>query len=583
MNSNKYKDEWYEVRPIANLKELVRSSAELYGDRAAFLVKDKPGGKYRAISYAQLGADVDALGTALVDLGLGGKKIGVIGENRYDWVVTYLATVNGVGVIVPLDRELPVGEIYNLMKQSGLSAIIYSGKVEHKLVEAMGLAIEEGGGTLPADMKLEHVISMDAPEHTEEVLSYRKLLQRGEKLIAGGKRFYMDTVLDPEIMCMLLFTSGTTGMAKGVMLSHKNLAANVYNMSKYVDVTQNDTVLSVLPMHHTLEFTCDILTPIYQGCTVAICEGLKHVVKNMAEAQVTGIVAVPLIFESMHKKVWKKAEAGGKADKMRYAITVSKTLNKFKIKSMKKLFKDVHQGLGGKVRLLICGGAAINPAVVSDFNAMGFNMIQGYGMTECAPIITVNMDRHSKDASVGLPMPGTEVKIVDPDENGVGEIICRSDSVMLGYYNNPEETAKVLRDGWLYTGDLGFFDKDGYLYISGRKKNVIVTKNGKNIFPEEVEFYLGKSDFISETMVWGMDDEKTGETLVCAEIVPDYAVIEEKIGKLPPEELMRLMKRVVNEVNDQMPLYKRVKRFELRETEFEKTTTKKIKRYQKKA
>lgn len=570
MNSNKYKEEWYDFRSISDLKELVNTSAVLYGNRPAFLVKDRPGGKYQPISYIQVKKDIDALGTALMDLGLFGKKIGVIGENRYEWVITYLAAVNGVGVIVPLDRELPPAEIQNLMEQSGLTAIVFSGKVEHKISEAMkGMSC------------VDHVISMDAQEHTDHVLSFKQLMSRGRKLMDGEKRFFLDSKINPDVMSMLLFTSGTTGLAKGVMLSHRNVTANVYNMSKYVNVSENDTVLSVLPMHHTLEFTCDILTPIYQGCTIAICEGLKYIVKNMAEAQVTGIVGVPLIFESMHKKVWKKAEAGGKAEKMRTAITVARTLNKFKIKSMKRLFKDVHQGLGGKVRFLISGGAAINPAVISDFNAMGFTMIQGYGMTECAPIITVNMDRHSKDASVGLPMPGTEVQIVDADESGVGEIICKSDSVMLGYYNNPEETAKVLRDGWLYTGDLGYMDKDGFVYISGRKKNVIVTKNGKNIFPEEVEFYLGKSELIQESLVWGMEDDRTGEIIVCADIVPDYETIEEKKGRLSPESMKLLIKRIVDETNDQMPFYKRIRRFAIRETEFEKTTTKKIKRYQK--
>lgn len=569
MNSNKYKEEWYDFRSISDLKELVNTSAVLYGNRPAFLVKGRPGGRYQPISYIQMKQDVDALGTALMDLGLFGKKIGVIGENRYEWVLTYLAAVNGVGVIVPLDRELPPAEIQNLMEQSGLAAIVFSGKVEHKISEAM-----EGMSYV------DHVISMDAQEHTDQMLSLKQLMSRGRKLINGEKRFFLDSKINPDVMSMLLFTSGTTGLAKGVMLSHRNVTANVYNMSKYVNVSNNDTVLSVLPMHHTLEFTCDILTPIYQGCTIAICEGLKYIVKNMAEAQVTGIVGVPLIFESMHKKVWKKAEAGGKAEKMHTAITVARTLNKFKIKSMKRLFKDVHQGLGGKVRFLISGGAAINPAVISDFNAMGFTMIQGYGMTECAPIITVNMDRHSKDASVGLPMPGTEVQIVDADESGVGEIICKSGSVMLGYYNNPEETAKVLRDGWLYTGDLGYMDKDGFVYISGRKKNVIVTKNGKNIFPEEVEFYLGKSELIQESLVWGMEDDRTGEIIVCADIVPDYETIEEKKGRLSAESMKLLIKRIVDETNDQMPLYKRIRRFEIRESEFEKTTTKKIKRYQ---
>jgi long-chain acyl-CoA synthetase len=568
MNSAKYKDEIYIHRPIRDLKDMIDTSAVLYADKNAFLVKNAPGGKYIPIKFSEFKSDIDGLGTAFMDLGLTGKKIAVIGENRYEWVVTYLAVVNGTGVIVPLDRELPAQEIHNLLVRAGVSAVVYSSKV--------GSVVEEAIREIDS---IEYIISMDTLESTDNRLSLKKLVRTGNRLLMEEKRFFVDAVIDPEAMCSLLFTSGTTGMAKGVMLSHKNLTANVYNMSKYVDVSKNFTGLSVLPMHHTYELTCHVFTSMYQGCCVAICEGLKYIVKNMAEAQATVMLGVPLIFESMHKKVWKKAEDTGKADKMRAAVQLSKKLGKFNIKSTKKLFKSVHQAMGGNMQLLISGAAAIDPMVIEDFNAMGFTMIQGYGMTENSPIIAVNKDRYHKPASVGLPMPGTEIRIIDQDENGVGEIICKGDSVMLGYYDNPEETAKVLVDGWLHTGDYGYFDKDGFLYISGRKKNVIVTKNGKNIFPEEVEFYLNKSDYISEVLVWGMEDEKSGDTIVCAEIFPDFPVIEEKKGKLSEEALRKLLKVEIDEANEKMPLYKRVKRFEIREKEFEKTTTKKIKRY----
>lgn len=568
MNSSRFKEEEYTHRPIRDLKDMIDTSAALYADRNAFLVKNAPGGTYVPIKFSRLKTDIDELGTALMDLGLSGKKIAVIGENRYEWVVTYLAVVNGVGVIVPLDRELPALEVRNLLERSGVSAIVFSSKVGSVVEEAI-LGIES----------IEYVISMDAPDHAEHKLSWKKLQRTGRRLLLEEQRNFVDAAIDREAMCSLLFTSGTTGLAKGVMLSHKNLTANVYNMSKYVDVSNNWTGLSVLPMHHTYEMTCHVLTCMYQGCCVAICEGLKYIVKNMAESQANVMLGVPLIFESMHKKVWKKAEESGKAEKMRAAVQLSKKLGKFNIKSTKKLFKAVHQAMGGHMQMLISGAAAIDPVVIEDFNAMGITMFQGYGMTENSPIIAVNKDRYYKPASVGLPMPGTEIKIIDQDENGVGEIICRGDSVMLGYYNNPEETAKVLIDGWLYTGDYGYFDKDGFLYIAGRKKNVIVTKNGKNIFPEEVELYLNKCDYIKEVVVWGVDDEKTGDTVVQAEIFPDKEAIEERFGKITEEELRRILKKEIDEINEHMPLYKRVKRFEIREEEFEKTTTKKIKRF----
>ncbi|MDD4121366.1 MAG: AMP-binding protein, partial [Eubacteriales bacterium] len=492
----------------------------------------------------------------------------VIGENRYEWVVTYLSVVNGVGVIVPLDRELPSQEVHNLLERAEVTAIVYSSKVDSVVEEA-----------IKGIQTIEYIISMDTPEHTGNKLSMKKLQRAGKRLLLEGQRNFVDAEIDPEIMSSLLFTSGTTGLAKGVMLSHKNITSNVYNMSKYVDVSHNDTGLSVLPMHHTYELTCHVFTCIYQGCCIAICEGLRYIVKNIAEAKATVMLGVPLIFESMHKKVWKKAEESGKAEKMRTAVRISKNLGKFNLRSTKKLFKAVHQAMGGNMRLLISGAAAIDPEVIEDFNAMGFTMFQGYGMTENSPIITVNKDRYFKPASVGLPMPGTEIKIIDQDENGVGEIICKGDSVMIGYYEDPEETNKVLVDGWLYTGDYGYFDRDGFLYISGRKKNVIVTKNGKNIFPEEVEFYLNKSDFINEVVVWGQEDEKSGDTVVYAEIFPDYATIEETHGKVSENELKHIIKKEIDAINERMPLYKRVKRFEIREEEFEKTTTKKIKRY----
>lgn len=565
----KYKTDLYEFREIRDLKQMMESSVQLYGEKTAYLVKERPGGPYLPISYNQLKEDVDGLGTALIELGLKGKKIAIIGDNRYDWLVAHMAAVCGVGISVPLDKELPVSEVANLLNRSGADALIYSSKVERRVLSAM----EQANG-------VKYLISMDARERTGSTYSMPSLIQRGQYLLSHGDLSFLKAEIDPEAMAILLFTSGTTGLAKGVMLSHKNICYNVYAMSKYVNVSENHVALSILPMHHTYEQTCLQMTCLYQGCPIAYCEGLKYITKNMAEAKATVTLAVPLIYESMHRKVWKKAQQSGKADKMRMGINISRRLCRLPLnRATKKLFKDVHAALGGHMQTLIAGGAAIDPKVVEDFQAMGFNIFQGYGMTECSPIIAVNMDRFSKPASVGLPLPGTLIKIADQDENGVGEIVCKSDSVMLGYYENEEETAKVLKDGWLYTGDYGYLDEDGFLYISGRKKNVIVTKNGKNIFPEEVEFYLGKSSYISEVVVRGKEDDTSGETIVWAEIFPDMEAASQHLGHTPDSsELKSLMKREIDAANDQMSTYKRVRRFKLRDTEFEKTTTKKIKR-----
>jgi len=337
--------------------------------------------------------------------------------------------------------------------------------------------------------------------------------------------------------------------------------------------------LSILPIHHTYEFTCDHMTVLYQGGTIAICEGLKHIVKNMAEAKANIMLGVPLVFEMMHKRVWKQAEKTGKASKLRKGLALAKRLEKLNIKAMRKMFKDVHNAFGGNMKMFISGAAALDPEIIEDFNYMGINTFQGYGMTECSPIIAVHRDRfHDPAGSSGCALPGTQIRIEDPDDEGVGEIVAKSDSVMLGYYENPEETAKVLsQDGWLSTGDYGYLDKDGMLFITGRKKNVIVTKNGKNIFPEEVEYYLMKSPFIKEVIVEGVED-KTGELIVTARIVPEEEELK-ALGQMSEKEVRKFFKMIIDEVNDGMSTYKRVKRFELRKEEFEKTSTRKIKRF----
>lgn len=564
----KYKDELYPVRHIKDLKELIESSSKLFSEKNAFLRKMKPGGTYSPIKYREFKIHIDALGTILLNLGLKNKKVAVIGENRYEWIVTYFSVVNGVGVIVPLDKELPENEIRHLLIRSEASALIYS--------EKLGSIVESATEGLS---HLEYLISMDLEVDASKSLSFNKLIEKGEKLINEGNRDFLDVEINPDIMSMLLFTSGTTGLAKGVMLSHKNICANIMAMSQFVNTTGSDTLLSVLPLHHTYECTCGIMTPLYKGSTIAFCEGLKHIVKNMNEAQATIMLGVPLIFESMYTRVWRKAEKEGKANKLRNGIKINKALRKVGLDKSKKLFRSIHEALGGHVRMFISGAAAIDPQIVECFNDMGIVTFQGYGLTECSPIVTVNKDRYIKYASTGLSMPGIEIQIHEPDEEGIGEVICKSDSVMLGYYQDEEESQKVLKDSWFYTGDYGYLDEEGFLYITGRKKNVIVTKNGKNIFPEEVEFYLNKSDYIKECLVFGKEDMESGDTFVYAEIVPDLEYLNE-MGKTYSEEaLYKTIQEIIHDINSKMPLYKRIRRFNLRTEEFEKTTTKKIKRF----
>lgn len=567
-SNKKYKNAYYPVRTVTDLKDMINSSADLFGDSPAYLVKNVPGGKYVPKSYNQLRSDIDAFGTALIDMGLKGKHIAVIGETRYEWIVADLGIANGVGVTVPLDRELPVSELANLAQRAHLSAIVYSAKVEKKLLEAL----KDIDG-------LEYTISMDAEKSGDGITSMKELINKGRALIRGGNTQYIDAKIDPDAMSILLFTSGTTGLAKGVMLSHRNIVAEVMNMSMYVHVNRDDISLSVLPIHHTYEFTCNHMTVLFQGGIMAICEGLKHIVKNMNECHATIMLGVPQIFEVMHARIWRQAEKSGKADKLRKGMQLAKTLDKFNIRVQKRLFKDVHSAFGGRMRMFINGAAALDPDIIDDFNIMGINMFQGYGLTENSPIVAVFRDRYHHGSSVGPAMPNTEIKISEPDADGIGEILAKDDSVMLGYYEDPEATAAVLKDGWLYTGDYGYIDDEDFLHITGRKKNVIVTKNGKNIFPEEVEYYLMKNKYIKEVIVTGEDDEKTGNLIVTAHIVPDMDAIIDDEGKMSEEELRKFFKKQIDDVNEQMSSYKRVKRFELRKEEFEKTSTRKIKRF----
>ncbi|MCL1808321.1 MAG: AMP-binding protein [Clostridiales bacterium] len=561
MNKKKFKDCLYPVRPIADLRELINSSASLFASKPAFYVKDAPGGKYRPITYEKFKEDIDSLGTALVDMGFKGKKIALIGENSYEWVVTYCAVANGTGVIVPLDKELHPGEINNLLERAKAAAVVYSKK--------MASAVKDAAAGI--DHIKETIVMTDLPG----------LIKKGRDLMTEGDDRFTSAEIDREALCSLLFTSGTMGLAKGVMLSHRNLASNVFHMSKYVKIREDGVGLSVLPMHHSYEMTCDVFTGLYQGMAIAICEGLKHIAKNMAEVKATVMLSVPLVYESMHKKIWKQAEAAGKAGKMRKAIAISRM---FKLYNncpgiVKKLFKDIHAFTGGRMELFVAGGAAINPKVIEDFEAMGITMMQGYGMTECSPIIATNTDRYSKASAAGFIISGTEARIENPDEAGIGELVCKSQSVMMGYYDDPAETAKVLKDGWLSTGDYGYIDKDGMLHISGRKKNVIITKNGKNIFPEELEYYLTQRPYILEAMAYGVEDEKSGDTIIKAGIYPDYDSLAAEKGELTEEEIKEIVKAEIDCANEFMPAYKRVRRFEIRKTEFSKTTTKKIKRY----
>ncbi len=578
MNSKKYDGALYSFEYVETLKDIILDSSSRYPNRSAYMYKNPGDDNFRHITYFEFKKNIDNLGTALIDMGLEGSKIAIIGENSHKWVMSYFAVVTGVGVVVPLDKNLEIGEIINLMKRADIELIFTSKKMYEKVSGAFS-EVETLKSLVVMDGDL------DASYSDSRILNFDSIIETGERLLAAGDRRFIDKDIKQEDLSTILFTSGTTGLAKGVMLSHMNLTQNVFNMSKYfripIDKDNVGRVLSILPMHHAYEMTCSIMTTFYQGGTIVICEGLKHIQKNFKETECSVMLGVPLIFETIYKKVWKQAKKTGKNDTLRRAIAISKKLNlRNNQMATRRMFDAVHSIFGPRLYALIAGGAAIDPKVIIEFEAMGIPMLQGYGMTECAPIIAVNQDRYGKASSVGRAMPGTEIRIVDKDEFGIGEIICKGPSVMIGYYKDPENTKKAIKDGWLYTGDYGYIDEEGFLYITGRKKNVIVTKGGKNIFPEEVEYYLLLDEHIVETMVYGKEDSIKGDLICTAIIYPDFKFLESE-GAKKPSDIYKVLRAAVENANAKMPPYKRVKKIEIRDKEFIKTTTLKIKRFEK--
>jgi long-chain acyl-CoA synthetase len=564
----------YDVRSIINLKDMINSSVEIYSDKTAFLSKNKSSNNnYFPITYKQLKHDMDAMGTALLNLGLKNKRVAIIAENRYEWAISYLAVLNGTGIVIPLDKELPQNEIENLLKRSKANAIIFSKSILSQIQEIV-----------KSNTTVEYYINMDDVEDNNGIHAFNKLLEEGKHLLGKGDTSFVDAEIDAKAINILLFTSATTDKSKAVMLSHENIATNLMAMSSMIYIDPTDIFLSVLPIHHTYECTCGFLCALYRGAAIAYCEGLRHIPKNLQESKATVMLAVPLIFEAIYRRIWDQAKKTGADKKLRIGIKISNFLRKFGVDITRKLFAPVYNNLGNSVRLFISGAAPIDANVAKGFRDLGLIFVQGYGLTECSPIAALNRDIDFKDDAAGMPLPGLELKIDAPNDDGVGEIIVKGPNVMLGYYEDPDSTSEFLKEGWFHTGDLGYIDNDEFVHITGRKKHVIVTKNGKNIYPEEIEMLLNKSPYIKESLVYGKSDEVYGDVVVSAAIVPDIDAIQEIFKDKTPsdEEIYNLIKKEVKEVNKKLVIYKYIRDFKLRENEFVKTTTKKIKRYMEK-
>ena len=560
---------YHKTTEVTNFKDMLYNSSENFKSRTAFKEKDE-NGNIISITYEEFKNDVVNLGTDLIKRGFLNKRIAVIGKNSYKWCVSYMAA-SIVGVVVPIDKELHCDDVINFMNISETVCILGDLKNLSSIKENI--------------QKLNNpetvLISFDKIDSkTNDILYFDNLKVIGKDSYVNGFHDFDDIQVDPDEMRILLFTSGTTGNAKGVCLSQRNICSNILSTYGIVKVKRSDLFFSVLPLHHTYECTLGFLLPIYSGASIAHCEGLRYIAKNMAEFHPSVILCVPLLLEKMHKTIVRNMNKT-LPEKYRKENQDENPFDSLPF-FIKKIVKNkVKNTLGGRLRVFIVGAAAANPEILSDFRKLKLNTLQGYGLTECSPLVAGNTDFFQKDDAAGLPIPNVEYKIDSPNNEGIGEIIVKGPNVMLGYYNNPEATANVMKDGWFHTGDLGKIDENGYLYITGRCKSVIVTKNGKNIYPEEVEYYLNDNPLISEALVQGIQEDDDDETYVKAQIYPNLEAISEYLkGSVPTkEEIKKIISDVVSSVNSKLPNYKHIKGFIIRDKEFEKTTTQKVKRY----
>lgn len=606
---------YYEPRIVRDLKELVRGSAERYGARPAFKFRDKAGNIVFK-TFNDLNSDVDCLGTAMMSLGMKDMRISIISENRYEWGVCYFATVNGTGVAVPLDRHLPKNEIENLIARGKVEAIFYSPVYHDTMVEISKdndavkffICMEkleprqaylsgQDGREAPHGAEGDdrsHNRSGDGVPHGRGVgeeggsspvgnsmfLSLPDLIEKGRNLIDSGDRTFVDAPIDREKMTVLLFTSGTTSTSKGVMLSHSNLASNVSSITTIIKIDERDTHLSLLPLHHTFENTVGLLFILHCGACIVYGDGIKHIVQNLKEYNVTLLVAVPAIFEAMYRKLQDGIRKSGKEKAFKILIKVSNLLRSVGIDLRRKLFRSVFEKIGPNLRIAVSGAAALDREVVTGFEQIGFRLLQGYGLTEASPVVATNNDFVNVPGTIGHPMGGVKVAIDSPDENGIGEIVTRGGNVMLGYYEDPEATAEAFtEDGWLRTGDVGYIDDEGFIRITGRAKSMIVLTSGKKAFPEEYEVKLNNIPGVRDSFVWG-NVAPDGDVQICAKLVVDSEnAVDSNDRLLPENELAARFDAAIKEINKTMPQYKAIRYFVMTMEELVKANGIKTKRH----
>ena len=541
-----------------------------YADNIAYKYKknleEKPT-KYIEKKYRDVAKDVKALSTALLDMGFKGKRIALIGENRYEWVLSYLAVTCGGMIIAPLDKALPDKEISSLIKRSEVDAVIYEKKHE-ELFEKLKENSETNLNTL---------ICIDKDDEENEAISFEELLEKGRKLIKEKNKLYDYITLNNDEMSIMLFTSGTTSAAKIVMLSQNNILSNLYAYQTHFRIRQDDTLLSFLPIHHTFECSITILYGFYSGATIAFCDGLRYIQSNLKEYKVSIFVAVPLVLETMYKKITKAIADQGKTNLINTLTKISNALLKIHIDIRKIVFKQIIDNFGGKLRMVLYGAASLDKDTIIGLNNFGINSIQGYGLTETSPVLTAESENKHKPGSIGYPLDNVEIKIDNPDKEGIGEIIAKGPNVMLGYYNDEKKTKEAFKDGWFRTGDFGYKDDEGFIFITGRKNDIIVLRNGKNVYPQELEFLISKLDYVAECMVFARNESNT-DTLLMAKIVYNKEVMEKDFPDAKKEEYEKIIMKDIKEINKTLPTFKHIKRIIVTDEPMIKTTTQKVKR-----
>ncbi len=555
----------YDYLKINDLKDMLNKTGRLYADKPAYRIKVEEG-KYQIYTHKKVRDMINNLGTALINLGLKGKRIAVIGENRYEWEIAYLSIVCGTGIVVPLDKSLPANELELLIERSDVEAIFYTKKYSDII---QNIKFSEKN-------KLKHLISMDNDENCEGIYSQKELIREGKKLIEEGNNEFLNAKINPKEMKIMLFTSGTTSKSKVVALSHENICTNLMDIGSVLDVTQDDVFLSILPIHHVFECTVGFLFSLYKGAETVFCDGLRHIVENLNEYHVTVMACVPGIYERIFMMIRKKLEKQGKLEEI---LENEEKYKNFSMQKKKEVFKEIHDMLGGKIKLLISGAAALDKTIEEKYRLLGLNLVQGYGLTETSPVVAVGTNKNYKLGSIGKTVPSVEAKLVDVNDDGIGELVVRGSSVMLGYYENEKVNKKSLQDGWFYTGDLAKIDEEGYIFICGRKKSVIVLKNGKNIFPEEMENLVNKIEGIKESFIFGkIQSNDENNIKINVKIVFDRDVIKDVYKVEKDEEIYKVLSKKIKEVNQTMPSYKAIRGMILTEEPLIRTTTNKIKR-----